>query len=82
VAKQKALETTAVSVMVPGDYDLHGVDEWDYVRRVGGIPTHPNSDPNHPFWDDFRTVVEAQVRRRNKRYERLELAQGLARSRV
>jgi len=42
---------------------LAGVDVEDYIGRMGGAPTYPDADPNHPFWQDFREVVDAQVLR-------------------
>jgi PAP2 superfamily len=71
-----ARQTTAVSVMLADDYELRGFNVLGYVNRVGiGAPTMPNRDPNHPFWADFRAVVQAQVRRRNGDMSDLNLPQ-------
>eukprot|EP00549_Striatella_unipunctata_P022566 CAMPEP_0118700996 /NCGR_PEP_ID=MMETSP0800-20121206/16954_1 /TAXON_ID=210618 ORGANISM="Striatella unipunctata, Strain CCMP2910" /NCGR_SAMPLE_ID=MMETSP0800 /ASSEMBLY_ACC=CAM_ASM_000638 /LENGTH=568 /DNA_ID=CAMNT_0006601765 /DNA_START=65 /DNA_END=1771 /DNA_ORIENTATION=- len=36
------------------------------IQKVGGLPTHANGDPNSPFWDEFREVIQAQKDRRGK----------------
>lgn len=33
------------------------------IQSVGGHPTHPSSNPDSPFWDEFREVVDMQKKR-------------------
>ena len=64
LAEELKFNTTAESVMTSDDYELKRIDEEDYMARAGGPPTYPNEDKDHPFWQEFRTVMEAQVHRR------------------
>ena len=55
----------AESVMTSNDYELRGEPVARYIQRIGGAPTFPNANRNHPFWQrDFRAVVGAQIHRR------------------
>jgi hypothetical protein len=36
----------------------------EYIMASGGYPTMPNSDPNHPYWEEFNHVLEWQIARR------------------
>lgn len=58
-------QTNAVSVMTPADPELHGAQAHAYIDLVGGYPSHPNANPDHPFWDLLRHVVTVQLLRRN-----------------
>ena len=64
LAKELKYNTTAESVMTSDDFELRSIDEAHYMAKVGGAPTYPNQDKNHPFWRDFRAVMEAQIHRR------------------
>jgi len=35
------------------------------VQEVGIFPTHPSCDPNNPFWDEMREVIELAIAREN-----------------
>jgi len=37
----------------------------EIIAAIGGYPTHPTSDPNSPFWHEFRHVVKTQQHRLN-----------------
>jgi len=61
-------DTNAVSVMVPGDYELKGKVSMTYIRRIGGLPTYPERDADAPFWAELEKVTDDQLhRRRNGR---------------
>jgi membrane-associated phospholipid phosphatase len=44
--------------------EAEGISIQELVDIIGGHPTHPNSDPSHPYWDDMRYVIEVQKLRR------------------
>jgi hypothetical protein len=56
-------ETMADSVILPGDYQLHGGKPASYwLQHTYNTPVYPG-DPL--FWDELRHVVEVQIARRN-----------------
>jgi len=57
--------TLAHSILLPSDYECLGDNRTEWIERLGGIPAYPSSDPNSSYWDEFRTVVEVQIDRRN-----------------
>lgn len=56
-------KTMADSLIVTGDFQLHGAVAEDYLGLLKP-PDLPSSDPKNPFWDNFREVVKAQESRR------------------
>ncbi|GAX28267.1 hypothetical protein FisN_27Hh082 [Fistulifera solaris] len=57
-------QSLADAVVLEDDFDMRGKDPSRYVNALGGPPTFPNEDPNHPFWDDLEEVVDYQIIRR------------------
>ena len=55
--------STAISVTTSDDFGLRGVDEEAFYDAIGGPPTYPNSNPNHPFWTEFVEVMQIQLYR-------------------
>mmetsp|Transcript_47988 Transcript_47988/g.71479 ORF Transcript_47988/g.71479 Transcript_47988/m.71479 type:complete len:396 (-) Transcript_47988:200-1387(-) len=37
----------------------------DLIQSIGGYPSHPESDPDAPFWNEFRHVIKVQQHRLN-----------------
>merc|ERR1712127_939001 len=37
----------------------------DLINLLGGLPSHPSSEPNNEFWDELEEVVDYQIARRN-----------------
>ena len=56
-------DTYAVSVIRHQTCGVCDIPTPDLIRAVGGMPRHPSSDPQDPFWTDFLEVVEAQIAR-------------------
>lgn len=63
--KEILSQSKAVSLVLPDDYECAGADTEKILDAIGGFPSHPSSDPNDPYWDQLRTVVEVQHLRRN-----------------
>lgn len=59
-------ETMADSVIVDGDFQLHGVTSAAYLEKLQKHgPHYPSNDPNAPYWDELRHVIRVQQGRRN-----------------
>ena len=56
-------KTQAVSVLRYETCTACDIPTLELVEAVGGMPTHPSSDPKDPFWMDFLEVINAQVAR-------------------
>mmetsp|Transcript_13397 Transcript_13397/g.28150 ORF Transcript_13397/g.28150 Transcript_13397/m.28150 type:complete len:526 (-) Transcript_13397:370-1947(-) len=55
-------ETMADSIVLPGDFQLRGDDDASYwLDGTGVTPIYPGETG---YWDELRTVVEAQIARR------------------
>jgi membrane-associated phospholipid phosphatase len=57
-------KTNAVSVVPPGDFELHGAESPAFIHACGGLPSMPNADSNHDFWNELEHVVDMQIHRR------------------
>jgi len=57
-------ETNAASVMVAGDYELHGKISMPYINALGGLPSYPEDDPEAPYWVELEHVTDVQLHRR------------------
>ena len=57
--------TTAASPILLNDPQLRGFDIQSYYNSIGSYPTYPTKNAKGAFWDEFRTVVEYQIARRN-----------------
>jgi membrane-associated phospholipid phosphatase len=55
-------ETMADSVVMPGDYELHGANP-EYWMSLVPAPHFPAADPNAPYWEELRQVVKHQIAR-------------------
>jgi hypothetical protein len=64
IAESLKHDATAISVVTANDPELYGGHAQSFINAIGGPPSMPNSDSNHPFWDDFRHVVDVQQTRR------------------
>jgi hypothetical protein len=53
ISKSLKHDVMAVSVVTANDPELYGGDAQYFINAVGGPPSMPNSDSNHPFWEDF-----------------------------
>lgn len=60
-------QTNCPSVVTPDDYECRGLNLDDMLNSVGVGPMHASSDPYDPFWDELRTVVDAQYLRREQK---------------
>jgi membrane-associated phospholipid phosphatase len=64
IAESLKHDAMAISVVTAYDPELYGGNAQSFINAIGGPPLMPNSDSNHPFWDDFRHVVDVQQTRR------------------
>lgn len=65
VAMKLRQQTMADSVFVEGDYQLFGATASTYLNKVANHgPHYPSRNPNAPFWDELRHVIEVQQARR------------------
>jgi hypothetical protein len=48
------------SVIMEEDCDSCDIPFAELVDRIGGPPSHPSRNPNAPFWNEFRVVVDIQ----------------------
>lgn len=68
-ATASSIQQNALAVSIVTDRDPEMPPNADVngyiVNTLGGYPTFPNSDENHPFWNELREVVHIQEMRRN-----------------
>mmetsp|Transcript_6259 Transcript_6259/g.9014 ORF Transcript_6259/g.9014 Transcript_6259/m.9014 type:complete len:200 (-) Transcript_6259:436-1035(-) len=59
-------QTGAISVFRSEDcFECGDITPQDLILASRVPILHPNSDPNNPFWEDLRVVVQAQLSRQN-----------------
>ena len=58
-------QSRGASVVLADDFELHKEQPGDYIQAIGGLPSMPNTDPNHEFWAELQEVVDMQVARKN-----------------
>lgn len=56
-------QSLGASIVTTRDFELHGDRPEDYIQKIGGLPSMPNSNPEHPFWKELEEVVDAQLDR-------------------
>jgi len=67
LAHEKAIElrkTKAVSIINIADCDECYMPIWRLIQQIGGLPSHPSSNPSSPFWKEMVEVTDMQFKRK------------------